>query len=58
MKYIVRFEFKNDYGEWKKDYFSNNGQGWTIRDAEDIAVQLEYEGRKDGDIRNVTINEL
>ena len=58
MKYIVRFEFKNDYGEWKKDYFSNNGLGWTIRDAEAIASQLEYEGRQDGDIRNVTINEL
>lgn len=58
MKYIVRFEFKNDYGEWKKDYFSNNGQGWTIRDAEAIASQLECEGRQDGDIRNVTINEL
>ena len=58
MKYIVRFEFKNEYGEWKKDHFSNNGLGWTIRDAEDIASQLEFEGRQDGDIRNVTINEL
>ncbi len=53
MKYIVRFEFKNEYGEWKKDYFSNNGQGWTIREAEEIADQLKREY-----IRNITIEEL
>lgn len=53
MKYIVRFEFKNEYGEWKKDYFSNNGLGWTIREAEEIADQLKREY-----IRNITIEEL
>lgn len=43
MKYIVKFEFMNDYGEWKEDYFSNNEKGLTIREAEAIADQLKRE---------------
>ncbi len=49
-RYIVRFEFKNGLGEWKDDCFSDNGKGWTIRDAEAIAAQLIREN-----IRNVRI---
>lgn len=49
-RYIVRFEFNNEHGEWKEDYYSNNGNGWTLRDAEAIAEQLARE-----QIRNVRI---
>lgn len=49
-RYIVRYEFRNEFGEWKDDYFSDNGNGWTIRDAESIAQQLIREN-----IRNVRI---
>ncbi len=49
-KYIVRFEFRNEFGEWKDDYFSDNGNGWAIRDAEAIAEQLIREN-----VRNIRI---
>jgi len=49
-RYIVKFQFRNELGEWKDDYFSDNGNGWTIRDAEAIAEQLIREN-----VRNVRI---
>ncbi len=39
-KYKVSFEFKNARGEWKRDCLSNNGNGFSLKDATDIAVQL------------------
>ena len=38
-KYIVRFEHLWQ-GEWSRDYLSNNGEGFTLYDAEDIANEL------------------
>ena len=58
MKYIVRFEFRNENGEWKDDYFSNNGLGWTIREAEEIASQMETKELDGLPVRNVRINEM
>ena len=52
-KYIVKFEFRNEYGEWIDTDLSNNGNGWTIRDARDIAHQL-----REQDKQNVRIEEF
>lgn len=40
MKYEVRFQFKNSLGEWKDDYLNNNGKGFTMEEAEAVALDL------------------
>ena len=40
MRYKVVFQFMNERGEWKDDTLTNNGKGFTIGAAEDIARQL------------------
>lgn len=51
--YQIKFEFRNELGEWKEDYYWNGGRGWVIRDAEAIAEQLKREY-----VRNVRIEEI
>lgn len=51
--YKVTFDFRNSLGEWKTDYLNNNGDGFTLEDAEHIAYQLRQSGE-----RNVIIEEL
>lgn len=42
-RYMVKFEFRNELGEWKDDYLSNNGNGFTLKEAKEIVCQLERE---------------
>lgn len=39
-KYMVRFDFLNENGEWKPDYLSNNDNGFDRADAEYIVQDL------------------
>ena len=45
-KYIVKFEFRTDAGEWRESDLSNNGNGWTLKEAEDIARQLREQDKQ------------
>ena len=57
--YKVKFEFQNEFGEWRKDNFTNNGKGFTIKEANEISADLN--GRKwytaSLQVRNVEIVE-
>ena len=41
MKYKITFEFLNGLGEWKKDDFDNNGEGFNSDDAQNVFTQLK-----------------
>ena len=53
MKYKVVFEFLNPAGEWKETDLSNNEEGFTKEDAEDVARQL-----REREHRNVKVTEM
>ena len=53
MKYKVVFEFLNPVGEWKETDLSNNEEGFTKEDAEDVARQL-----REREHRNVKVTEM
>ena len=42
--YKVTFDFLNTAGAWIATYLDNNGDGFTLEDAEQIAYQLEHNG--------------
>lgn len=44
--YIVWFDFVNDYGFVVTDFLDNNGQGFSFKDAEDLAHELSLRGHK------------
>ena len=39
--YKVTFDFLNAAGDWITTYLDNNGDGFTLEDAENIAYQLK-----------------
>jgi len=41
-KYMVRFDFLNENGEWKPDYLSNNDNGFDRADAEYIVQDMRH----------------
>lgn len=43
MKYEVKFQFRNEYGEWVDDYLNNNGNGFTKEDAESVLYHLSVD---------------
>lgn len=43
MKYEVKFQFRNEYGEWVDDYLNNNGKGFTKEDAECVLYHLSVD---------------
>ena len=40
--YKVTFDFLNTAGDWITTYLDNNGDGFTLEDAEHIAYQLKH----------------
>lgn len=39
-KYIVSFEFRNEYGVWIPDAITNNGDGMSLQEALHVAFSL------------------
>lgn len=39
--YKVTYEFRNELGQWKEDYLNNNGEGFTLEEAEDWVRHLK-----------------
>lgn len=44
--YKVTFDFLNTAGDWITTYLDNNGDGFTLEDAEHIAYQLKQSGER------------
>lgn len=39
--YKVTFEFLNEIGEWKRDCLDNNGDGYTLKAATEVAMGVK-----------------
>lgn len=44
--YKVWFDFVNDNGDVVTAFLDNNGQGFSFKDAEDLAHELKVRGHK------------
>lgn len=44
--YKVWFDFVNDEGDVVTDFLDNNGQGFSFKDAEDLAHELKVRGHE------------
>lgn len=42
-RYQVIYAFVNFNGDEKKDFLDNNGQGFTIEEAENVSRNLQHE---------------
>ena len=51
--YKVTFEFLNERGEWRRDYLDNNGNGYTLKAATEVAMGIT--SSQVCDTRNVQI---
>lgn len=56
MKYKVTFEFLNSEGKWIKDNLSDNGKGFTLSDAKQVANQIRINSITD--VRNLKVEEV
>lgn len=56
MKYKVTFEFLNSEGNWVKDSLSDNGKGYSISDAKQVANQIRINSIMD--VRNLKVEEV
>lgn len=41
--YKVTFEFLNGNGEWKPDFLDNNGKGFSLKDATNVAWGIQFD---------------
>lgn len=53
MKYKVTFEFLNSEGNWVKDSLSDNGKGYSLSDAKQVADQIRISSFMD--VRNIKV---
>lgn len=56
MKYKVTFEFLNSEGNWVKDSLSDNGKGYSLSDAKQVADQIRINSIMD--VRNPKVEEV
>lgn len=56
MKYKVTFEFLNGEGKWVKDSLSNNGKGFSLSDAKQVANQIRINSITD--VQNIKVEEV
>lgn len=38
--YKVQFQFRNEMGKWVDDELTNNGKGFTYKEARETAIQI------------------
>lgn len=56
MKYKVTFEFLNSEDRWVKDSLSDNGKGFALSDARQVANQIRINSITD--VRNLKVEEV